>query len=250
MGRRACAPHARDPTSTKMIASETPELPPARSTPDELSLRAHRRWIGGLGLALPLLLYVLSGTRPTEGLARWKPLESLSAYYYSGAVSAFAGVLVALALFLITYRGYKEVNADRIVGGIGGAAALLVALCPTYAPKPLLPASWWCEALGEIHLVAAPALFLCFILFSLWLFRKSNVADKRRRPTEKRIRDAISLSCGLVMIVAVLWAGSSYFTKAPIFWPESIAVWGFAISWLTKAVGSREPSSSSAVDPA
>ena len=36
------------------------------------------------------------------------------------------------------------------------------------------------------------------------------------------------------MIAAVLWAGSSMFTKAPIFWPEVIAILAFAISWLVK----------------
>jgi hypothetical protein len=36
------------------------------------------------------------------------------------------------------------------------------------------------------------------------------------------------------MIVAVLWAASSMVTHAPIFLPESIAIIGFAVSWLTK----------------
>jgi len=32
----------------------------------------------------------------------------------------------------------------------------------------------------------------------------------------------------------VLWAASSMVTHAPIFLPESIAIIGFAVSWLTK----------------
>ena len=34
--------------------------------------------------------------------------SSISAYYYSGAVSAFTGGLIAMALFLFAYRGYEN----------------------------------------------------------------------------------------------------------------------------------------------
>ena len=54
------------------------------------------------------------------------------------------------------------------------------------------------------------------------------------RPLEKRRRDDICLACGIVMIVSVLWAASSVVTHAAIFWPESIAIIAFAVSWLTK----------------
>ena len=73
-----------------------------------------------------------------------------------------------------------------------------------------------------------------FILFAVWLFRKSNIPKGQKRPPEKRWRDAACLICGLVMIGSVLWAASSLITHAPIVIPEAIAIFAFAISWLVK----------------
>ena len=107
---------------------------PTRDPPEELSLRAHRRIVGTIGFFLPALVYGFAAARPTAGLDRWQLLWSVSAYYYTGAVGVFVGALFALSLFLFSYRGYKGVIADRIVGGVGGLAALVVALFPTAAP--------------------------------------------------------------------------------------------------------------------
>jgi hypothetical protein len=211
----------------------------ANDVPGELSQLVHRRLIGFLGLFLPALLYVFAGLRPTEGLPRWALLPSVSAYYYTGAVGVFVGVLFALSLFLFSYPGYKGVLADRVVGGLGGAAALGVALFPTAAPGDLAEPSWWTAALRVVHYASAVLLFSAFILFSLWLFRKSSVPDRRNRPREKRWRDATSFACGITMVGCVLWAASSSVTDAPIFWPEAIAIVAFAISWLVKGEAHR-----------
>ena len=90
----------------------------------DLSQRAHRRLIGILGLLLPGLLYLLAGLLPTRGLPPWRFLTSMSAYYYTGSVGVFVGVLFALSLFLFTYQGYEGDKADRVLGRLGGAAAL------------------------------------------------------------------------------------------------------------------------------
>jgi len=207
--------------------------PPAKG-PRDLSQLLHRRIIGVLGFFLPLLVYVGAGVRPTQGLARWELLPSVSAYYYAGSGEIFVGVLFALSLFLFSYPGYKGVIADRVVGGLGGCAALGVALFPTAAPAGQAEPFWWSPSTRVIHYVSAVLLFVAFILFSVWLFRKSNVPDKDKRPREKRWRDAVCLACGITMIVCVLWAASSLATQMPIFWPEAIAIIAFAISWLAK----------------
>jgi hypothetical protein len=93
---------------------------PTRDPPEALSLRAHRRIVGTIGFFLPALVYGFAAARPTAGLDRWQLLWSVSAYYYTGAVGVLVGALFALALFLFSYRGYKGVIADRIVGGVGG----------------------------------------------------------------------------------------------------------------------------------
>jgi hypothetical protein len=217
--------------SAPVVANQDPA---GGATPESLSQQGHRRLIGILGLLLPILVYLLAGLLPTVGLPRWRALNSVSAYYYTGAVSVFVGVLFALALFLLTYPGYREVAADRVVGRVGGLAAIAVALFPTTAPAGLSAPSWWHPTMAVVHHVAAVVLFVSFILFAIWLFRKSNVPRRQDRPRDKRWRDDICLACGILMIVAVLWAASSMVTHAPIFLPESIAIGAFAVSWLTK----------------
>jgi hypothetical protein len=202
--------------------------------PNDLSHVTHRRLIGILGILLPVLLYVIAGLRPTDELPRWGLLTSVSAYYYTGSVAIFVGVLFALSLFLFSYPGYKGVMADRLVGCLGGAAALGVGLFPTEAPESLSEPNWWSHWMGITHYVSAVLLFGSFILFSVWLFRKSSVPKRRDRPAEKRRRDDVSLICGLTMIVSVCWAVGASIADAPIFLPEAIAILAFATSWLVK----------------
>ena len=213
-----------------MTASRTSKHLPPR----ELSQQNHRRLIGWLGLCLPFLLYVIAGLRPETGLERWTLLGSVSEYYYTGATGIFVGVLFALALFLITYPGYEGAIADRLLGIIAGCAALGVALFPTAAPEPLVEPAWWNPTIRIIHYVSAITLFVSFIAFSIWLFRKSDIPKRRDRPPEKRHRDDVCLACGIVMTICVLWAASAVVTHWPIFWPEAIAIGAFAVSWLTK----------------
>jgi hypothetical protein len=207
---------------------------PRHDPPEVLSLQTHRRIIGTIGFFLPALVYLFAAVRPTAGLDRWQLLWSVSAYYYTGAVGVFVGALFALSLFLFSYQGYRGVAADRIVGGIGGIAALIVGLFPTAAPGDLQEPTWWTETTAVIHYGAAVVLFAAFILFAIWLFRRSDVRRRRDRPPDKRLRDDVCLGCALVMIVCVTWAAIAKYRDTPIFWPESIAIVAFAISWLVK----------------
>jgi hypothetical protein len=193
--------------------------------PVDLSHTYHRQLIGYLGLLLPVLLLLLAAIRPTEGVpSNPSAIGSISAYYYTGGVAVFVGVLFALSLFLLSYRGYSDSVADRVLGFLGCLCAICVALFPTFPPEGAVPPSWWSEVAGTIHYVAAVSLFLIFILFALWLFRKSQ------DPTRNRVY----LVCGFVMIAAIAWAGVNGATGHSIFWQEVIALWAFAISWLTK----------------
>jgi len=199
---------------------------------DDLSDNTHRQLIGYIGLVLPFLLIVLAVTR--DGVERWRRLESISAYYYTGAVAAFVGMLVALGLFLFTYRGYanKYRWADQVAAKTAAGAALLVALFPTKAPLGVSPLPWWTPATGILHHAAAILLFSMFAVFALWLFRLT--AGRERPGRDKRRRNNLYLGCGIVIVICIAWAGFNGLNDRPIFWPESVALIAFALSWLVK----------------
>ena len=200
--------------------------------PDDLSSDAHRQLIGYIGLILPILLIVIAMVR--DGEERWRDLNSISAYYYTGAVSAFVGMLVALALFLFTYRGYRNKYywADRAAAITAAVAALGVAFFPTKAPVGVPPLPWWSPVTGVLHHVFAVILFAMFAVFALWLFRISLSGELV--PSDKRWRNRVYLCCGIVIVASVIWALVAGMTGRSIFLPESIALVAFAVSWLVK----------------
>jgi hypothetical protein len=84
--------------------------------------------------------------------------------------------------------------------------------------------------------VFATLLFSVFIFFSLYLFRKSS-----GHPTQqKKNRNNVYLICGLIMVtcIAVIGAFEIFDWNAswnPVFWFESLALFSFGFSWITKA---------------
>lgn len=206
---------------------------------DDLSGHAHRQLIGYIGLTMPLLLVLIAALRPIEELARWELMDSISAYYYSGAVAVFVGLLVALALFLFTYRGYENKYhwQDRAAAVTAGFAALGVAFFPTRAPEGVAVPPWWTEAAGVLHYASAIVLFAMFAVFSLWLFRRSGQGGPP--DAEKLRRNRVFLGAGLVIVGSMIWAGINGAADRPIFVPESIALIAFAVSWLVKGYALR-----------
>lgn len=209
-------------------------LPPREE--DDKAGYWHRQLIGWLGFTLPWLLVYLDRLRPTRLLTP-DVMTSVSAFYYSGGVALFVGVLSALAVFLFTYRGYRTGQmADRTVAIVAGTAALGVAWFPTGSPVAQLEPDWWTDATGKTHYTSAVILFSAFAVFSLVLFRRSKHPSWKDRPPDKQIRDTIYLVCGAVILLSMLWA---YVNKRaepqrPIFLPEAVALEAFAISWLVK----------------
>jgi hypothetical protein len=201
---------------------------------DDLSSHRHRVVIGSLGAALPLLVSFISWLRPTNPKLT-EPLSSISAYYYSGAVAVFTGILAGLAIYFFTYSGYDNAHRwkDRTTSVIAGFAAIGVACFPTIAPVPPLELPWWHPYLGTIHFFSATALFGGFIVFALFLFPKSR-RPRKDRPPEKKARNVVYYACGLTMLVCMTIAGVRSRQGHPIFWLESVALEAFAVSWLVK----------------
>ncbi len=213
--------------------------PSPGASPDDQSNRAERNLIGAIGLALPPLLWLLAGVRPVT-VQRWALLPSISSYYHTGGVAAFVGLLVALALFLLSYQGYKVPvwgTVDRVTARVAGGAALVVAFFPTVVPsQAYYTAPWWRGWVGGVHVAAATVLFLAFAVFALLLFTRT---DARRQPTveerrDKRRRNELFFVCGVGIVASIVWAGVNTVLGRSIFWQESAALWCFGISWLVK----------------
>jgi len=230
-------------------------------SPDDLSNARHRQLIGYIGLALPWLLIVIVLWR--DGRPVWEGLDSVSAYYYTGANALFVGMLFVLGLFLATYEGYnnKFRKWDRCFAGIASAAAFLVALFPTAAPQVegITPLAWWSPWIGRVNFAAAIVLFGIFAVFCLWLFRATEKSagrlerDEEKMPDPdlgKKWRNHFYLLCGAMILGCIIWAGYKGANRKPIFWQEAIALTCFALSWLVKGYWLRSLAELPGVKPA
>ena len=186
-----------------------------------------RRLLGILGVLFPVIL--LLGCYVFGKCGEIQP--SISEYYYTNMRDVFVGILFAIGLFLFSYKGYEK--TDHLAGNFGCVFAVGVAIFPTLSPNPVI---------STLHLISATLLFLVLAYFSLFLFTKSK---KVAKPTkQKRRRNRIYRVCGLVMLGCILLLflifaffskpGSDLLRYKPVFWLESLALWAFGISWLTK----------------
>jgi multisubunit Na+/H+ antiporter MnhB subunit len=217
-------------------SSRIPDPKPALPKPkkDDLSGYAHRQFIGWTSLALVPLILLFSAWRATQDLPAWPPLGSVSAYYYTGAVAVFVGILCALAALLFTYQGYDNDYhlLERGLALVAGLSAVVVALFPTGAPLDSLVPGWWADWIKVLHYGAAGILMVSSTVICLVLFRQTNQGPHPDRP--KRIRNAIYAICGAGMVLALVWAAIALFTDQPIFGPEALSLVCFAVPWLVK----------------
>ena len=195
-----------------------------------LSYLGLRKAIGIIGTALPFVLAFGKVVLGDPGLQ-----SSLSGYYHTEMRDVFVGSLCAIAVFLMSYRGYER--KDDVAGDLACIFALGVALVPM---TPELNPTSQDRLIGGLHLLFAASLFLTLAFFSLVLFRKT---DPTKPPTRRKLqRNKVYTTCGytilaciaLVPVAALLLGNTAVKDLEPIFWLESIAVVAFGISWLTK----------------
>ena len=196
-----------------------------------VSYLALRRLIGAFGFALPIaiLLYVLISHAPD--------LEaSISAYYHTTFRDILVGVLCAVGVFMLAYKGYETI--DTVLSIIAGISAIGVAMFPTSdlamygmnvpAITPLV---------GTIHVLATGVLFLTFAAMSFFLFTKSGptqTAQKKKRNWLYRICAIVIVLCIGTMIVHTVLAAPNPAGWRPTFWFETISLFAFGLSWLVK----------------
>jgi hypothetical protein len=226
-----------DDTPERMIKDSRHVLKPLFPPPkeDDLSSPQYRLGIGILGFLLPFLLILTAGVRPTEGLSPWERLDSVSAYYYTEGMFYFVGILLALGVFLVMYRGYgnKHNLLDRYAVIIAGIAATGVAIFSCRPPHGITN-SGWVPWMGVIHYSCAAVMFFAFIFISFFLFTKSKVKKDDRFFSGTRIRKFFYRLFGLLMFVCMVLIGIRAYNDKSIFLPEALAVLFFATSWLVK----------------
>jgi hypothetical protein len=205
---------------------------------DIATFRRIRSAIGMLGISLPILLLIL----PLFPFFQTSIQQSISHYYYTNLRELFTGVLCAVGLFLIRYKGHENPvfwKNDSRLTNIAGLMAFGIALFPTDANDcsqkvyTLIPS---CETfLGTIHFVFAAIFFFVLAIVSINVFtigQKANT-DIAISPFNE---NTIYRTCGYLMICFIILIpilpalGLSYTTLIC----EALALFAFGISWLIK----------------
>jgi hypothetical protein len=201
-----------------------------------VSYLAMRRLIGILGISLPFVV-VIGGFTQGDAALHW----SISDYYYTNMRDLYVGILSGVALFLISYRGYEPI--DDFVAIMSGVFALGVIAFPTALSSGSVVRVGLFQipdnVSAVIHLIFGTLFFLALSFDSLFLFTRRHPGVMGR---EKKRRNVIYRSCGIVMIVAIvgisactLFLQESPVTEwHPVLILESIALFAFGISWMVK----------------
>lgn len=203
-----------------------------------LSFLAVRRAIGALGYFLPVILFLSAFVM--EGGLR----TSISAYYYTAMREVFVGTLIAQAVFLWSYEGFRpdagEWITDRRMARLAAVSAALVALAPTFGPEidcTALQCLLGVRLAGLVHFIAAGLFFIALAVFCLVLFVKGTVDSEEKRVSNRIYRICGWTILGSIGVIGVLDATGLDERLAairPVFWLETLACFAFATSWAVK----------------
>lgn len=192
----------------------------------EQSYLAQRKAVGILGILFPFILIGGSWTDGYTGID-----SSLSNYYYSFSGDIFVGVLAAIAVFLLSYKGYDR--KDRLLTTAAGVFLAAVGIFPCYhnGERANYLFQFFSPGLtGTIHDTAAALAFV--LLGAMSLFQFTRTGGSLASP-KKRKRNLIFRICG-----GLIWGSvvlMIFLSSSPLFiWLESLVLWSFGISWLVK----------------
>ena len=201
--------------------------------------RRLRRMIGLLGLALPIVLVLLS----LFPFFNTDIQPSISDYYYTHLREVFTGTLCGVGLFLICYKGYNNPHIwknDNFLTNFSGIMAFGVAFMPTTAADcsgkifTLIPscAPW----LGWLHYSCAALLFLSFSILAINVFTIGQKED-HSLPASWLNENHIYKVCGysiLVFIVMIPVSASFRLFKDSTLVFEALSLFAFGTAWLIK----------------
>ncbi|MEJ7627301.1 MAG: hypothetical protein WKF35_10590 [Ferruginibacter sp.] len=204
-----------------------------------------RKLIGICGILLPFALAIAP-----ERVTGYYGLEaSISDYYYTSRGDFLVVLLSILGIFLFTYKGYEF--KEKLLTRIAALCAFGIAFVPTKArcndclfSVHTNSGGVFGNIFGEgIHIIFAAVFFICLGMISIIYFSRTNALSpttSKNKLTRKSKRNIIYMICGWVMLSCVALLGIYFFIQPDlknfpvIFVLETIAIWAFGISWLTK----------------
>ena len=203
-----------------------------------ISYMTLRKAVGILGIFLPLAL--ITGNYFIGGCCQVQ--SSISHYYYTVVGDLFVGTMCAIALFLMTYKGYS--NIDHIATTLASMFALIVAFFPTNEWSGCLcinphRTSDISALRNAVHLTSASLFFITLSLISIFLFTKSA----GHKTKQKKTRNKIYVACGTIMLLSIALIAlimglpslkESLEAYRPVFCLEWVALLAFGSSWLVK----------------
>ena len=187
-----------------------------------------RCWIGWLGMALPIIVCVLSV------MFGYGIPDSISAtYFLEPCITPFMIILGMSGVLLFCYKGYDPL--DNVLNTLAGLFALGICFFPCAATSdPIIGTFQFPADISNIlHMVSAIGFFGILSCNSLFQFTKGS-----DNPTpNKKKRNIIFRVCGFGMITSfvALIPFSIFHVPHAIWLIETIALFFFGISWLTKA---------------
>ena len=212
--------------------------PPA-SENDILTFRRIRKAIGWLAISLPVSLILL----PLIPFFKTSIQNSISYYYYTNLREVFTGVLCAVSLFLIRYKGFADPKFwknDNKMTNLAGIMAMGIALVPTNpnscSEKIYTIIPFCINFLGVLHYLFATVFFVILAIISYVIF---TIGQKKNKniPLSPLNENNIYKICGIAIIV---FAGMipvcdllNFFPKATLIL-EALALTAFGTSWLVK----------------
>ncbi len=203
--------------------------------PEVISYRTIRRSIGWLGISLPAALLTCEAL---FGCFELQP--SISHYYYTISGCLFIGILCAVGLFLICYKGFGRLD-DRATN-LAGMLAFGIVLSPTnrWGKTTCSVFAYADNAIrNTIHYACASLFFITLAGISFYLF---TATDKDHITTAKVARNKLYRWCGRIILCFILLvpicANDHLLGRYCPYWTTFFLEWGalisFGISWLVK----------------
>jgi len=214
-----------------------PELPASEN--DVATFRRIRKAIGWLAISLPVSLVIL----PLIPIFKTNIQNSISYYYYTNLREVFTGVLCAVSLFLIRYKGFEDPvfwKNDNKMTNLAGIMAMGVALVPTNpnscSEKIYTIIPFCINFLGVIHYLFATVFFVILAIISYVIFTIGQKENKQI-PLSLLNENNIYKICGIAIIVFASMIPIcdilNFFPKATLVL-EGLALTAFSTSWLVK----------------